>query len=431
MKRTVILLFVLTALFCAKSSSVATDNRVVARVNGEVITASEVAASLPPPKNDTQAWQQSKRQLLDQMINQKLLTAEGRKLGFQDSIEGPLASNKARLVRSELEKYAREQPVSAAAIARESVLVYSNIHLKLMELPTLDTALMVQQLLKNGVPFESLVVRYSRAKVGGPDGDLRWGPLGRTPPEVMNAIKGLKPGESSDLFFRDIYYDFVKYEGERPAPPESINLTREKIVASARRRAAADFIRGIRARVSYDERVLDYLTSNPDSVKPSDAELVVARLPDGSKTRVGSLLPIVKDYGDVFPSVRRKALKEDIENDVLEKEALRLGLDKSPEYQAGLKRMTEQGIYTAYYQHAVTSAIQVSDSEVAAYFLKRTPQSTAQELTPDLEKNIRMQLKSEQGKQRFDALVAELRAKAKITIDEKLLAALKPVPPTQ
>jgi len=300
-----------------------------------------------------------------------------------------------------------------------------------MELPTPDTALMVQQLLKNGVPFESLVVRYSRAKAGGPDGDLGWGPLSRTPPEVMSAIKGLKPGESSDLIFRDIYYDFVKYEGERPAPPESINLTHEKIVASARRRAGSELIRGIRARVSYDERVLDYLTSNPDSVKPSDAELVVARLPDGSKTRVGSLLPIVKDYGDVFPSVRRKALKEDIENDVLEKEALRLGLDKSPEYQAVLKRMTEQGIYQAYYQHAVTAAVQVSDSEVAAYFQEHPERFPAKELTPELAKSIRTQLMSEQGKQRFEALVAELRAKAKITIDEKLLAELKPAKAAQ
>jgi hypothetical protein len=420
------LLLAVTALFCSRGTSVATDKRVVARFNGEVITASELALALPPPASDTQAWQKAKRDRLDQMINQALLVQEAKRLGFMDSLASPLEKHRADILRSELDKLLRGQPVSAAEIARESALTYTDIHLKLLEVPTLDTALMVQQLLKNGVPFESLAVRYSRSKVGGPDGDLGWGPLSRTPPEVANAIKSLKPGESSDLIFRGIFYDFVKYEGERSAPPESMTMTREQLKSWAQRRKGVDSAYALRNQVSYDERVLDYLTTEPESVKPSDSDLVVARLPDGSKTRVGSLLPIVKGYGDVFPSVRRKALKEDIENDILEKEALRHKLDQSAEYKEQVKKMTAQGLYRYFFDHYIAGPATVSDSEVTAYFRAHPEASPSKELTPDVATNIRSQLSAPRLKERFETLVAELRQKTEIKINEKLLAALEP-----
>ena len=43
MMRTMILLLAVTALFCSRGTSVATDNRVVARFNGEAITVAEFA----------------------------------------------------------------------------------------------------------------------------------------------------------------------------------------------------------------------------------------------------------------------------------------------------------------------------------------------------------------------------------------------------
>ena len=426
MMRTMILLIAVTALFCSRGTSVATDNRVVARFNDEVITASALARALPLPASDTQAWQKSKRDLLDQMINQALVAQEAKRLGFMDSVAGSLEKRRADILRSALEKHLRNQSVTAADIARESALVYTNVHLKLLEVPTLDTARMVQQMLKNGVPFESLVTRYSRSKAGGPDGDLGWGPLSRTPPDVANAIKDLKPGETTDLIFRGIFYDFVKFEGERSVPLESMTLSWEQLKSWAQRHKGFNALYALRARVIYDERVLDYLTTAPESVKPSDSDLVVARLPDGAKTRVGSLLPIVRDYGDVFPSVRRKALKEDIENDILEKEALRLKLDKSPEYREQVKQMTAQGLYQFFFQSYVAAQARASDSEVVAYFHAHPEMYSALELTPDVVTNIRSRISVPRQTERLETLVAELRQKTKITVNEKLLAALKP-----
>jgi hypothetical protein len=420
------LLLLSTALFCSRGTSVATDNRVVARFSGEVITAAEFVPILPVPTSDTQAWQKSKRDLLDQMINQALVVQEAKRLGLTDSVAGALEKQRAGILRGELERHLRSQPVTAADIAHESVLTYTSVHLKLLEVPTLDTARIVQMLLKNGVPFESLVVRYSRSKAGAPGGDLGWGQLGRIPPVVAKAIKGLKPGESSDLIFREIFYDFVKYEGEHSTPPESITKSLDQLKSGAQRRKGYDSMYALRGRVSYDERVLDYLTAEPESVKPSDSDLVVARLPDGAKTRVGSLLPIVKSYGDVFPSMRRKALKEDIENDVLEREAQRLKIDKSPEYQEQVKRMTQQGVYKFFYERNIVAPSTASDSEVSAYFRAHPELYPGKELTGDVAANIRQQLSGPRQKELYQRLVAGLRAKTTITVNEKLLAELKP-----
>lgn len=426
-KKAAILFLLAAALFCGRDRTVGTDARVVARINGDVIVASDLTTIMPQPTSDTQAWQQSKRRMLDEMIDQKLIIQLGRKLGYLDSLSGPLEKRKVDLVRTELQQYARGLPVSAPDVARESLLLYTSVQLKLMELPTYDTAQMVQMLLKNGVPFDSLAVRYSRSKLGGPGGEMGYMPLGRVPPEVANAIANLKSGEASDLIFRGIYYDFVKLEDRHLTPADSMTFKHDRLEQSARTRKAAEFIQGIRNRVQYDERTLDYLTANPDSVKPSDSATVVARLPDGYKTRIGSLLPVVKSYGDVFPSVRRRALKEDIENDILEKEALKLRLDKTPDYQAQLKKLTDELLYEFCFDRQVNSQSRPGDSEVAAYFHEHPEAYPAKELTPEIATNIRSQLMRPRQQENLANLVGELRKKARISIDEKLLAALTPV----
>jgi hypothetical protein len=430
MKKTAILLVFLAVLFCSRGTSVRTDVRVVAQVNGEKLFASELLTGMPQPGADTQAWQESKRAALERIIDNTLILQLARKLGYQDSISAPLEMQKAGLVQQALRQYAlKHAAVTPADVARESLLLCTNIHLKLMEIPTYDTAQMVATLLKNGAPFESLAVRYSRSRATPPDGDMGFWTKGKVPPEVMDALKGLKPGEATGLVTRDIYYDFVKYEGERMTPAESVDLNHAQLESSAKRRKTEEYLRGLHNRVQYDERVLDYLATNPDSAKPSDAETVVARLPDGSQARVGSLLPVVKSYGDVLPSMRRRALKEHIESGVLEGEALRLKLDQTPEYRAQLKYVTDRVLYEFCTDRQISAQSRVSDSEVSAYFHQHPESYATKELTPDEASNIRGQLMQPRKQERVKMLMTELRKSATITIDEKLLAALKPEKP--
>jgi hypothetical protein len=426
-KKSGILLISLAVLFCARGNPARADKRVVARVNGVRLSAGQLMSVVPPPGADTQAWQESKRATLERMIDQTLMLQLALKLGYQDSISATLEKQMAGLARQELRQRAEKQAVTRADVARESLLLYTNIHLKLMEVPAYDTAQLVATRLKNGVPFESLAVRFSRLKLKSPDGDLGFGPKAGVPPEVMGALEGLKPGEATGLVVRGSDYDFVKYEGEQMVPPESMTQTHTQFESSARRRKAEEYLRGLPDRVQYDEPLLDRLTRSPDSLQPSDAESVVARLPDGYEFRVDSLLPVVKSSGDTLASERRKALKDHVENDALERELRRLKLDKTTDYQTKLKVLTDRVLYQFCSDRQIDVPSRASDSEVNAYFHQHAELFPGKELTSDVAANIRGQLFQTRREERIKTLMTGLRDSSAITIDEKLLAALKPV----
>jgi hypothetical protein len=418
------------ALFCSKG---ATDNRVVAWVGREPIRAFELAQVLPGQKDSL--LENRKEQLLDQMINQKLFVIRAWELGYQETLAGALEKKKGELLRQALEKYARALTPTKQDVAQESLRFLTDVHLKLIEVATWDTVRIVQLLLQQGVPFESLAVRYSEAKIPAPDGDLGFVPMSRLPPEILEALKQLKSGETGFLVTRMIYYDFIKLVAtRRSAIGDSIVRNLAQIEASARQRKTADFMAGIRNRVQYDEAALDYLTRLPDSSNGVttplvDSLLVVARRADGYKTRIRALLPLVRKYGDVYPALKRKALKEEIENDLLDQAAGKLGLDKAPEYRRQLKMVAEGGIYQFFYGRQVNALAQPGDSEIAAYFQDHPEVYPGNELTPAAANEIRTLLSHDKQQQRYQALEKELHQKTRIVIDRKVLKSIKPARP--
>jgi hypothetical protein len=411
------------ALFCSGAIS---GDRAIARVNNEAITCRQFTAAAPAPSGDSAKDRKSRENLLDQMIAQKLFVQRARELGYEETLAGALAKKKADLLRARLENYARNLTPKSEDFARESALFVTEVHLKLIEVPTFDTARLIGMLLKQGVPFESLAVRYNRAQFTQPDGDLGFSPLGNIPPEIARAVIAMKEGENSDLIVRRIYYDFIKLAARRPAAKaDSVGAYRQQIEAVARQRKGVEFIQSIRDQVSYDEEALDYVTRMYDSLAPADSQRVVARLKSGYKTRMGGLAAIVKGYPGVFPALRRKALKEDIENDVLEKEALRLGLDKTTQFRDEYRKAAEAGIYQYFYAREISNPAAPSDSGIADYF-ERHPELYGGRKLEQAAPEIRNRLLVDRRQQLYQSLLSDLRGRARITIDSHLLAQAKP-----
>ncbi len=428
MKKNAVLFLMATALFCARGALVREDSRVVAQVNGEKIPAAHLLASIPPSgAADAQAWQEAKRKALERMIDQTLMVQLARKLDYQDSIFTLLEPQLGGLAQMQLGRHAEDQAVAAPAdVARESLLHYTSVHLKLLEVPNYDTAQMISALLRNGTPFESLAVRFSVARTNSPDGDLGFMPEAALAPEWVAAVDRLKPGEATGPVLRRGFLDFVKYVGERMVPAESMNQPHAQLVSSAKRHKAVDYMRSLHDRVQYDERRLEHVTTNPDSVKPSDAESVVARLPGGSVIRVDSARALLKGLGDIPASARRPALTGTIENVVLERELVRLRLDKTPEYQDQLRLLTDRVLYQFCLGRQIDDKSQASDSEVNGYFHQHPELYPGKDLTSDVASEIRNKLRQPRREERIRALNAELRKSASITIDEKLLTSLMP-----
>ena len=426
-------------MFCACGASGAGvgDQQVLVRVNGDKITAREFAAIAPIPGADTAADRQARERLLDQMVSQKLIVQRAKELGYQETLASAVEKKRADALRATLQTYAAKLKPDAEDIAWESTLFVTDAHLKLLEVTTYDTAMIVARLLLQGVPFETLAVQYNRLARGGPGGDLGFVSLTAVPTEVAHAVLGMQPGTVSPLLVvQQIRYNFIKLDEKRSAvKPESAWAYHRQIVALAAQRKKARFLGAIREQVTYDEGALDYLTRHVGSLGLEDSARVVARWVAASrksgrrydtlKVRMDGLVPIIRRYGVVFPEAKRKALKEDIENDILEKEALRLGLDRTPEFKTEFQKLVDGGIYQYFYARQVNDKALPSDSEIAAYFQEHSEEFAGSTLDRAHDA-IKMRLFKERQPGRYKELVAPLRARAKVWIDRKLLASVKP-----
>jgi parvulin-like peptidyl-prolyl isomerase len=406
-------------LSCAQPGS---DGRELARVNGEAITVGEFRSNAPALTKDTVTSVAARRRFLEQMIGQKLLVQHARALGYDETLAGAREKKAAELLRRHLELRARNQKVTPRDLALESTLVVNQVHLRVIEVSTWDTAQVVEMLIQQGVPFESLVVRYNRAPFAPPDGDLGFAPISRTPPEVQRVLDRLQPGQASGLIIRGgVFYDFVQLVARRTVPFDSVAAMRSQFEALARQRKVDGLLGEIRAQVSFDEAALDYFTRRGDSLLPGDADRVIARRRDGYKVRMGALLPLLRSYPVVYAHLKRRALKEDILNDVIEQEARRRGIDRTREYQAELRQQTDAGIYQYFYSRQIVEPAVPSDTEIGNY-ARAHPEKYAGRQIESQAGDIRNQLAGERRQQRHDRLLQELRAKASIRINEALLA---------
>jgi hypothetical protein len=414
-----------TALACARAQ----DRQALARVNGEAITCRAFATIMPGESGDTTADRQARQNLLDQMIVQKLLVQRARELGYQETLAGALEKKRSELLRAELLIYAQTLKPTRPDIARESTMFVTEVNVKLIEVSTYDTAMMVEELMRRGVPFDSLVPRFNRAAYTDPEGVIGFIPAAGVPDLIYRVIEKLSPGQASRLIIQGVYYDFVKLLERRPSPSaESVRVYRPQIEALARQRKARNFVQQIRGQVTYDEEALDLITRKSDSLSPEDLLRVVAKRPDGYKTRIGGLLPIVKRYPTVYPALKRKALKEDIENDILERAALRLKLDRAQHFRSEYEKAATSGTYQYFYSRVLNDREKVTDADVAAEY-EQHPERYAQRKLEEATPEIRARLTADRRQQRYEALVKELRGRARITIDRRLLARVKPQKP--
>jgi hypothetical protein len=425
-------------MFCARATSGmgAGDRRVLARVNDDVITAGEFARVAPVAAGDSAALA-SRERLLDQMVNQKLIVQWAKELGYDETLAGAVDKKRADALRASLQDYAARLKPDPQDIAWESTLFATDAHLELIEVSTYDTAMLVGGLLQQGVPFETLALRYNRFGKGGPTSDLGFVSLTAVPTEVARAVLTLAPGQASPLLMvQQIRYDYIKVLAKRPAvKPESARAYAQQVAALAAQRKKDRFLGAIRDQVQYDEAAMDYLTRHADSLRPEDGARVVARWiaptvkaggkRDTLKVRMDGLLPVVRRYGVAYPEAKRKALKEDITNDVMEREALRLGLDKAPEFRTEFARSIDAGIYQYFYSRMVNDRSLPSDSEIGDHY-REHPEEFAGSTLERAHDVIKMRLFKERQPRRYSELVSLLRARARVWVDRELLAGVKP-----
>ena len=206
------------------------SGKVIANIDGYKLTEDKfnlLIQSLPANAKQQYQGEEGKKKLLDQLVVQKLLVEEAKKLGLdkkpeylvkkemdEDSLlleqyykylfDNYKPDDKALkdFYNSHPELFAPQEEFEAYHILvtpqKDQKVFNTKKSDAKNEAEALKKLKMIQRLLKKGVPFEKVAKEYSEGPSAPRGGYLGKFNLGRMIPEFENALKKMKPGEISE-----------------------------------------------------------------------------------------------------------------------------------------------------------------------------------------------------------------------------------------
>ncbi len=232
--------------------ALAADPKVLAKVDGQPITESDVADAMTdigpglPQKLEGAARQ---KYVLDYLIDLKLAAkkAEADKLTSSPEFERKLAYYHDKLAMEQLlasvGKAATTEEAERKAYdeAAKSEPPQQEIHARHILLPTEDEAKKALARVKGGEDFAKVATELSKDPSGN-GGDLGWFTKDRMVPEFSDAAFKMKDGEISEPVKTQFGWHIIKVEGTRTKSfPPSSRLKTRRPATSLRRRNRTPF----------------------------------------------------------------------------------------------------------------------------------------------------------------------------------------------
>jgi peptidyl-prolyl cis-trans isomerase C len=216
----------------------------VAVVNGQTVWASDVkreavAQGLISEGEPLDASSDLFRQVLDEVVDEKLLSAEAikRKMDRDPLAQRRLASARERILGDMLVESVVDRAVTDQAIQTlyqeqlKRAKLTDEIHARQIVVATQAEAEMVRKQLAAGASFEALAMeRSSDAATRFNGGDLGYFTTDVMPEAYGAALKGAKAGQVIGPFKVDTGFAVVKVEDRRQEQPISLDQAKPQIV---------------------------------------------------------------------------------------------------------------------------------------------------------------------------------------------------------
>ena len=424
----VLFLAVLALVACAGSPS----RQVVAVVNGEKIAAVDVETMLPQNLDPLRADTVTK-QVLDGIITRKLFAQEAKREGMEKAAEYQVELEQKALVNQRLSDTvtAPGNRLTDAELQAAYKLLQTEAHLRVISVPDESLARRLAGELDQGAVFESLAVKNSKRPDAIKGGDAGFVPVLYIDEPLRTRVTVLKPGQHTEPTQVASVWQIAELLETRPANPgppplDSIRPEFERRLKQLQRRELANqYMAKLRQRITYNPEGLDILCRPIDSITEADKAVAVAYKDKSKYVKVARLLPVAARFPAMLDSAMKKyAVRRAIEEDLMYEDALRMGLDKAPDIGRQLAAERENVLYKALFKKEITDKLVVTDADVMDYFRQRRENFTTTD-TSQVASMIRSRLLNERRDARMKEYVAELKAKAKITINQAALAAVE------
>ncbi len=260
-------------------------DKAVARVDGEMVWTSDVkreavAQGLIGPGEPLDPASQPFRQVLDEVVDQKLLAAEALRRGLEKDplAERRLAAARERVLDDILLETSVGKAVNDAAINglyREMVkneTPAEEIHLRQIVLGSPAEAAQVRKLLAAGGSFDVLAAERSKddaTRFKG--GELPPTTLDMLPPAYAAALKGAKAGALVGPFQAGAGWVVARVDDRRSEPPLALDVARPQIIRFLTYDQVKDLILNLRRHAKVEVLVAAPRAPSTASTEPASA----------------------------------------------------------------------------------------------------------------------------------------------------------------
>jgi peptidyl-prolyl cis-trans isomerase C len=422
------ILAVLALAACAGSAS----RQVVAVVNGEKISASDVETMLPQNLDSLRA-DTVKKQVLDGIITRKLFAQEAKREGLEKDAEYQVELEQKGLVNQRLydSVTAPGNRLTETELQAAYKLLQVEARLRMISVPDESLARRLAAELDQGAVFESLAAKYSKHPSAIKGGDAGFVPLLYVDEPLRTRVMVLKPGQHTEPTQGSSVWqiaELLETRAANPSPPPLSQYRSElerRLKQLQRRELANQYMAKLRQRITYNPEGLDILCRPIDSIAEADKDVAVAYKDKSKYVKVARLLPVAARFTPTLDSAMKKyAIRRAIEEDLMYEDALRIGLEKAPDIVRQLAATGEDVLYKALFKKEITDKLVVTDADVMDYFQQHRQNFTTPD-TSQVASMIRSRLLTERRNARMQEYQAGLKAKAKITINQTALAAVK------
>jgi len=234
----------------------------VAKVDGHTVWSSDVkreavAQGLIGQGEPLDTSSDTFRQVLDEVIDQKLLSAEAvrRKLDKDPAAQKRLAAARERVLSDLLVEGVVEKAVSEDSIrqlyAEQVKLSKQSEELRARQIvvPNQPDAVAIRKALAGGSSFEALAMQRSTdAATRFSGGDMGYFTLDVMPEAFQTALKDAKAGDIVGPFQTETGWAIVKVEDRRPEAPITLDAARPQIVRFLTYDQVRDLIEKLRGK---------------------------------------------------------------------------------------------------------------------------------------------------------------------------------------
>jgi peptidyl-prolyl cis-trans isomerase C len=241
---------------------VADDDPIVARIETEVIRQSELKALIDEVRaqdNEKLKTVLERKQFLENIIEQKLMAAEARRLGLDQKphvkwrIQHMVDIILAQAYYAQLREGAVPSPDEMAAYYQahpEQFQAPEQVHVKHIIVATKEAAEKAMAELDTGRSFEAVAQEMNMDASQARGGDIGWYPRGRLVPEFENTAFALQKGDVSDIVQTRFGFHIIKLEDRRAASvrpfeevEEAVRLQTIQAMAENQRKATIATLR--------------------------------------------------------------------------------------------------------------------------------------------------------------------------------------------